>query len=1194
MVSNPSENILNTLEMLSEDKRLARVLGSDSSSPCALQLWLLELEQDKSPPEYRLLFGWVIPATLQSTDKWNTSDGGKKKNWGIQNNSYKFRIAKLTLYLNSNAIFNLINGLCQGKSLDCSCDEAGIVRPADLENPYGQLRLTGSPGQLAKSFAVRPVGFLETSEINSSIIKELQSIVSPIDNVPAFAASLWRLDKLNLFSRNGEEPLPEADGLAKKCLSHLTEETGLNFCGVDSKRLGNIEWLYFPAADENENSQVKISIDSSTYGVKVEILPDALKSATQVLVRCRLLNDREVILDQCKTSQITETSTRVNFKANQAIGNVLVTIWIRQNHEDTWDIWYEDSLVQLQQINLNLGVVGFQGSLQSDWLQEYMNSRVRNRVEKAQAFRQVHYEHLKVGGFQSSPWIAANQQIYKLTQRLFPEPSGGRFFPNGWDADEPGRLKFSEWLKSLTNNSTASKILIIDPYFDAVGITELIARAEAVQTEYVVLTNTQITSDDNLRELEKACTDLEFLLTNLKFRLLDLRSKQGGKTQLFHDRYILVFDEFVEVKTGYHLSNSIQGATKKHPLLVTPIPEDVLTAVENYVDDLLVPGDNSPDELITLFSSVNGTETPSSNEYQYGLAAIPYAGSFFATLLNESTLSHMSEPELVNYLQRNGILIEEDSSFAINGQIESQLDYFVRVLVASSAENFAKLWAAFASWLAQLPDSSEYFSKIIASGGEKLALKIQRFLSNAPEQQLPLGSLGARMNTDSARITQLISHNFKEALRNAKFLLESADNRSWSNFSRLWGIRYGADALAQNYPEQLVSIVSTLTAELQTAEDTHKYWAIADTLTLIVKQILNQLIQIQHFSVADNKLFPAFLASDVPLLRAIAAQNLSPSWNRSLEFHQICLSICYLRYVVLFSQTDCGKTATDLFASLTTTVTLADLLLQDTFTAINKLQEVERIYTLSEWVFELRIRANVNNNKDADYKRLRLQIFERINCIWSVNFTPKDLRDIVRRLSGPGEGSWSTSTTKELLLLLKQNNKLTFDQITQLWLTILFERLESHVSATAHKKEDLPSFLVCRDTELTNVCGWVLANATVECRESWLEKFDKKIQKPGVRILYRPFSRSRDFSTWINARDGLLWLQILVNLILLHGVNKVEKKELEEVASKLDSVLVNSLKQDLLKSTNALLEFASRVKEDLEKHQNLLANRNNI
>ncbi|MHC5722413.1 MAG: hypothetical protein ACYTX0_62995, partial [Nostoc sp.] len=89
------------------------------------------------------------------------------------------------------------------------------------------------------------------------------------------AGFLWRTDKISLFSNNREEPLPQADELAKKCLLHLKEETGINFCNTNSKRIGNIEWLCFPAADETENSLVKVNTKPSTddvYEVEVEIL----------------------------------------------------------------------------------------------------------------------------------------------------------------------------------------------------------------------------------------------------------------------------------------------------------------------------------------------------------------------------------------------------------------------------------------------------------------------------------------------------------------------------------------------------------------------------------------------------------------------------------------------------------------------------------------------------------------------------------------------------------------------------------------------------------------------------------------------------------------------------------------------------------------------------------------------------------
>ena len=38
---------------------------------------------------------------------------------------------------------------------------------------------------------------------------------------------------------------------------------------------------------------------------------------------------------------------------------------------------------------------------------------------------------------------------------------------------------------------------------------------------------------------------------------------------------------------GYHLSNSVQRASEKHPLLVTPIPLDVIPQVFEYVDQII-------------------------------------------------------------------------------------------------------------------------------------------------------------------------------------------------------------------------------------------------------------------------------------------------------------------------------------------------------------------------------------------------------------------------------------------------------------------------------------------------------------------------------------------------------------------------------------------------------------------------------
>lgn len=1165
MLSNSSfENLLGALEKLSSDKRLARVI--QGNNPCSLHLWLLEIIQANTT-EYRLLFGWVIPSTSQNTNIiWSISDGGKKKTLGNQEEFYKFRIAKLTLYHNSSAIFNLIKRLCEGKTLEESCNLAGIVHP---KQPYSQLRLVEAPKQVDKFFTIRPAVFLETIETNRARFKELQPINSPIYNVSGFAGFLWRIDKLSLFSKNGEEPLLQADELAKECLLHMTAETGLDFCSTSSKRIGNIEWLCFPAADETENLLVKVKTKPSTndvYEVEVEILADALTKDTKFLIGCELRNDYEIILNECKNVQIKDKTIIASFQVQQPIINILITIWIQNKDDEQWEIWYRHSPFVLQGINVNLQSVFLQANLPSDWLKEFINSKVRSRVEKAQNIRQVGSQRLKIGGYKPAPWIPASTEMIRLTQRLFPEPSGGGFFLKGWDGDEPGRLRFFEWLQSLTKNITASKILIIDPYFGASGITEVIARAEATDTEYVVLTNTQIKSDDDLPELESAkdkleepqratllkqvCEQVELLLNSLKFRLLDLRSKKGGKIQIFHDRYILVFDKSGYVQTGYHLSNSLQGATRKHSLLITPIPEPELTEVEEYVSELLEPTNDSTTEVITLFSSVKEIKNICCTERKQGVAAIPYAGLFFAALLNETLLLCVDESEIYKYIQQYGIIFCEDSNITIPEEIHSKLDYFVQILVSSSAEIFAKLWIAFGAWLAQIPDSDEHLDQTILTGGENLAIKIQNFLCDASEKETPIGLLGTSSNLDSARISNLILKNFKEGLRCAERLLIDADSRSWYCFPDDWGIQYAAKTLVQLYPDKLVSVISQIAHLLPANENNHKYWGLANNLTSILKQLLDQVVLIKIKGVTDKGLLTALLISNVPLLRAIASQSLSPLSNQKTD-------------------------------------------LENSFATIDILpEEIERVYVLAEWVFEIRVRANRKNyQEDTGLQTIRLAIFDKIRQIFPNNLKQEEIQYIVNLLSGPGDGNWAISTTNELLLPLVQEKKLTIDEIAQLWLEILYEKLKAHITATDNNENgesSYPLFYAITDEELTKVCGCVLAKANIECRKSWLDKFKKEIQKPCERVLYRPFSHSRDFSAWCGNYNALLWLQTLFNLTQLFGthekISNSEKDELKELVIKIDEVLNTNLKdkENLLENTKILLEFSHKVKQQLE------------
>ncbi|MGL4503663.1 MAG: hypothetical protein ACRCU2_31680, partial [Planktothrix sp.] len=185
-----------------EDWRLTRVTGGkneSSGNPSCLCLWLLELTQNKSKNAsqkvtYRLLYGWIISTTFQNHEQWYWTDGGRKE--GLESTEMSFRIAKLTLYHEAHQIFNLVENLCRGMSLDDSCTQANIPLP---KNSYGQFKLAETFELILKSFAVRPTVLLQTHASYCTKIKQFHPISSPIETVSGFSSSLWNLNKLDLF-----------------------------------------------------------------------------------------------------------------------------------------------------------------------------------------------------------------------------------------------------------------------------------------------------------------------------------------------------------------------------------------------------------------------------------------------------------------------------------------------------------------------------------------------------------------------------------------------------------------------------------------------------------------------------------------------------------------------------------------------------------------------------------------------------------------------------------------------------------------------------------------------------------------------------------------------------------------------------------------------------------------------------------
>ncbi len=1172
--SSSGLRLLQQLDELRKDNRLARVFGSADAGSCVLHLWLLELKQNRSA-ELHLLYGCVIPATFRDPKKWYTSEGNRfpgLKDSGVVQYA---RPLRLSLYDSGGVIFSAVKELCRGIALKEVCDRLGMKLP---DEPYGNFHLADSADTIASYYAVRPVVLLEIRDSVSRLVEHVRPAGSPLSRTPAFAGSLFLLNKGKLWGGERPQGLPEAELLTKTCLSHLAEETGLDFKGTDAGRLGNLEWLTFPAADEHENPKVivvpqKDDKETPAQGVEVVILSGTLPIGTCILARCRHSN-HEVTFDQCRTVAVADGPTTVRFDAAREPGHVLVSIWVGGSEQGPWEIWHEESFTPASEIVCDVGIIGLQGTIKTDWFKDFARSKAEPRAEKAQQVKQVRYERVVTGGHSTDPWFPVAKSTRESARRLFPEHSGGGFFPKGWGARGPGLLSFVEWFWTLTEATAGVKVVLIDPYFDRRGV-ELFARARATQVEYAVLTNTQVRLNSGphnqrlarrgglgkflawlsavhcyLREyqllnprrpdrifrqapgkeparakgIRESCDKLEPILARLNLTILDLRSEGGGDTRLFHDRYVLVYNGDGRVKSGYHLSNSIQGATRKSPMLVTPIPSDLIGDVAKYVDDLLYvrqPTVNDA-EVVPLYPTSSKEEPPARQKVPKGPDPIPNAPSFFSTLLDKAELASLSPPELKEFLLSKGLMTKE-GGFTDSKRKQWCLGPLAKGLLSSGGQRFAALWTGFGEWLARTSGTDTYRAEMVRLGGRGLADKLREFLPTAPLSEFLHGPRSHDVRLSALSLLHMMRGSFTEALDSAGRL---PDYPFWQS-CRSYGVWYGALAMTQLDPHGLVAVATELVAGAPADDADPKSEEIALRLALIVGAIVGRL-----YPPPDDQVVRSLLECEAPFFRSLAATAVMKA-----ELPHV-----------------------------------SESRLQKSLSLLRRLPTVECIHALAEWLCHLDVRIGRRSPEESvDMKSLRQALLKQIVELWPDGLSREELRSVVLRLGGPIEGSRAVSITTDLLIPLEEKGSITIEDIAQLWLDLLLGHLQK-------KPRGFNSF---GDKELTEICGWCLTNLDASLRQCWLEKLTKR-EKNALQILRRPFARSNPHTEWYSAFDAVLWLSALLGLLWLNGTDSEgmdpgELVQLREHCNRLSKVTTSFHFDEIEKEGYPLLVFALRA-----------------
>jgi hypothetical protein len=479
-------------------------------------------------------------------------------------------LLRLTSGASFSAIRTILQELSTGASLGEAATRATVPLPESL--PFGHLRLStdaaGLSAHVPTPWTLRP----NASAHDASYIRARRS---PNPEVPAVATSLIHPNK----SEFGAALDAALGGRLDVVLRALEHDTGFAFTKHDAERLGDIEVFLFPSAQPDESSRVRVAFNPHPT-VDVDV-----PEGTSLCIRCAQHGDGLILADELQMVTAGASGTRVEFSPTPDGPHATTfQVWAGENRA----LLFADTLSSIRRIGLTGQMLGPTLSLQSEWLTRWANDRHHRAAATTMAsIARPSVAMSTTIGEADAAFVTAARDARAWVDATQLPASGARFFP----AQE--RLSFATWLReTLTAMGGVSAIVLFDPYIGAWGL-ELLARVENSTCMFEVVTalrRNDAEDGESARDREAAVrTRLTEVLEGLRIPLQGLRFRVRALCgeRPFHDRVLLAYDAGGKIVRGYHLSNSLDGATVSYPLLVIPIPPDVLTpVVDDYAEML--------------------------------------------------------------------------------------------------------------------------------------------------------------------------------------------------------------------------------------------------------------------------------------------------------------------------------------------------------------------------------------------------------------------------------------------------------------------------------------------------------------------------------------------------------------------------------------------------------------------------------
>lgn len=641
---------------LLSDCRLERLFSSEKHH-CALQLWVLQIQYENAV-ENRVLYGRLLPYSF-SNNSWSFSHNDDSQSFG----SHSASVTRLNLYVDSSTCSELLRMACGGKSIDNISENLNLTLPEQISKRFGNTILVDD------SAIFRPIAYLLNSYAHLQ-----DSLTSPHGSAGALSASISKSDKQSLFLFRGNYDIDFTAMIVKQ----LNTDTGMSFEGKDMSRLGDIELLVFPTLDDNERNLFEVNW-SKDKDLNVRFTSTQLPTFNHFQFHLTIENNNQVMCSRVAFAKpINNGVFEYSFKLDEPLYDIADSAKVdiysfkRDSSEEgflccSWKTHY------VREANFQTQIIGnSSNSVKLDWLEKTTNPKMANRVSQALSFTaRENLSQNRVGGRKIDKWVPENQALNSLFSKLYPAKSEGRFFPRWGQSNGEGRLQFVEWFKDLFKKNQQQHIAIFDPYFEDVGLSLLTLYAYP-DSEYTIFRSIPKPRDEDIPKRRKSdsivSTGIDNLMANCEHnRKLLQRSKvkiYGLKEGRLHDRYILVIGQNGLPVEGFHVSNSFQKAAENYPLLITPIPTDVLYKTNQYTFELIQKTNNLQNEEVddnsvsVLFDSKTST---AKNKLYEPLSILKHelAGTVFSVWLKQPLLKGLCGNELKGKMAELGFLQSE-------------------------------------------------------------------------------------------------------------------------------------------------------------------------------------------------------------------------------------------------------------------------------------------------------------------------------------------------------------------------------------------------------------------------------------------------------------------------------------------------------------------------------------------------------